>query len=55
QQAPQNQGQQNNRPIDSGDIIAKLDADFTLMAGELNRMIGHIHCEFNVSSLDYLE
>jgi len=47
--------QEQNDDIDSDDIIAKLDADFALMAGELNRMISCLLSEFNVKATDYLE
>ena len=30
---------EQNDDIDSDDVLAKLDADFALMAGELNRFI----------------
>jgi recombination associated protein RdgC len=41
--------------IDSDDVIAKLDADFALMAGELNRMLVCLLSEFNIKATDYLE
>jgi recombination associated protein RdgC len=41
--------------IDSDDAQGRLKANFTLMAGELNRMIHNLHCEFNVNTHDYLE
>ena len=44
-----------NDDIDSDDAQEKLIADFTLMAGELNRMIVNLHAEFNVNAEDYLE
>jgi recombination associated protein RdgC len=47
--------QEQNDDIDSDDVIAKLDADFTLMAGEINRMIASLLAEFNVKATDYLE
>lgn len=46
---------EQNDDIDSDDIVAKLDADFLLMAGELNRMINSLLTEFNVNAFDYLE
>ena len=47
--------QEQNDDFDSDDVLARLDADFALMAGELNRMIGSLHAEFSVSATDYLE
>lgn len=47
--------QEQNDDIDSDDIIAKLDADFSLMAGEINRMIDDLLAEFSVKTQDYLE
>jgi recombination associated protein RdgC len=46
---------EQNDDIDSDDIVAKLDADFTLMAGELNRLITNVYSLFNVKASDYLE
>lgn len=46
---------EQNDDIDSEDIQSKSIADFTLMAGELNRMIRGLHSEFNVKASDYLE
>lgn len=46
---------EQNDDIDSDDLQGKLTADFTLMAGELNRMIHNLYCEFNVNTNDYLE
>jgi recombination associated protein RdgC len=46
---------EQNDDIDSDDAQGRLEADFTLMAGELNRMIHNLHCEFNVNTHDYLE
>ena len=46
---------EQNDDIDSDDAQGRLEADFTLMAGELNRMIHNLHCEFNVKATDYLE
>jgi len=47
--------QEQNDDIDSDDVIAKLDADFALMAGEINRLINDLLSEFNVKTTDYLE
>jgi recombination associated protein RdgC len=47
--------QEQNDDIDSDDVIAKLDADFALMAGELNRMISALLAEFNLKASLYLE
>jgi len=47
--------QEQNDDIDSDDVVAKLDADFALMAGELNRLINDLLSEFNVKTTDYLE
>ena len=47
--------QEQNDDIDSDDVIAKLDADFALMAGEINRLIVDLLSEFNVKAKDYLE
>lgn len=47
--------QEQNDDIDSDDIIAKLDADFSLMAGEINRLIDDLLTEFAVKTSDYLE
>ena len=46
---------EQNDDIDHDDLNAKIMADFTLMAGELNRMIHSLHCEFSVKATDYLE
>tara|TARA_R110000772_G_scaffold51293_4_gene117778 strand:- start:290 stop:1225 length:936 start_codon:yes stop_codon:yes gene_type:complete len=46
---------EQNDDIDSDDAQGRLKADFTLMAGELNRMIGNLHAEFGVITTDYLE
>jgi recombination associated protein RdgC len=46
---------EQNDDIDRDDIVAKLDADFALMAGELNRMVERLLAEFNVNPFDYLE
>jgi recombination associated protein RdgC len=47
--------QEQNDDIDSDDVIAKIDADFTLMAGELNRFIADLLAEFSVKATDYIE
>jgi recombination associated protein RdgC len=47
--------QEQNDDIDSDDIVAKIDADFSLMAGEINRLINDLLSEFNVKATDYLE
>ena len=47
---------EQNDDIDSDDIVAKLDADFALMAGELNRMIASLyHDEFKIDARSMLE
>ena len=43
-----------NDDMDSDDC-AKFEADFILMAGELNKMISDLHNEFGVNVNDYLE
>ncbi|MGB1263286.1 MAG: recombination-associated protein RdgC [Cognaticolwellia sp.] len=47
--------QEQNDDIDSDDIVAKLDADFALMAGELNRFVDHLLAEFSLKATDYLD
>jgi recombination associated protein RdgC len=47
--------QEQNDDIDTDDIIAKLDADFALMAGELNRFIHDLLAEFSLKTTDLLE
>ena len=47
--------QEQNDDIDSDDVVAKLDADFALMAGELNRFIDNLLAEFSLKASDYLE
>ena len=47
--------QEQNDDIDSDDIVAKLDADFALMAGELNRFISELLAEFSMKTTDPLE
>jgi len=47
--------QEQNDDIDSDDILAKLDADFALMSGELNQMLHSLFNEFSDSPLHYLD
>lgn len=47
--------QEQNDDIDSDDIVAKIDADFALMAGELNRFIHDLLSEFSLKTTDLLE
>lgn len=47
--------QEQNDDIDSDDVLAKLDADFVLMVGELNRFIHELLYEFGLKTSDYLE
>ncbi|MCO4798227.1 MAG: recombination-associated protein RdgC [Colwelliaceae bacterium] len=46
---------EQNEDIDKDDVIARLDADFALMAGEINRFIDDLLAEFSVKTTDYLE
>jgi len=46
---------EQNDDIDKDDIIARLDADFALMAGELNRFINDLLAEFSLKATDCLE
>ncbi|GAA6203520.1 MULTISPECIES: recombination-associated protein RdgC [Thalassotalea] len=46
---------EQNEDIDKDDIVARLDADFALMAGEINRFIHDLLAEFSVKTTDYLE
>ena len=46
---------EQNDDIDSDNLNAKIMADFTLMAGELNRMINDLHAEFGDNAKNYLE
>ncbi|WP_286234799.1 recombination-associated protein RdgC [Thalassotalea sediminis] len=46
---------EQNEDIDKDDVLARLDADFALMAGELNRFIGDLLHEFDCKTSDYLE
>jgi len=47
--------QEQNDDMDSDDVVAKLDADFALMAGELNRLITDLLVEFSMKTSDPLE
>ncbi len=47
--------QEQNDDIDKDDVIARLDADFALMAGELNRFIDDLLAEFSLKARDCLE
>jgi recombination associated protein RdgC len=47
--------QEQNDDIDSEDIMAKLDADFALMSGEINRLIIDLLAEFSMKTTDYLD
>jgi len=46
---------EQNDDIDSDDVLARLDADFALMAGELNRFIDDLLAEFSLKAGDCLE
>ena len=46
---------EQNDDIDNDDVLAKLDADFVLMAGELNRFITDLLGEFSLKNTDYLD
>lgn len=46
---------EQNDDIDKDDIVARLDADFALMAGELNRFIADLLAEFSLTTKDYLD
>ncbi|KGJ91838.1 recombination-associated protein RdgC [Colwellia psychrerythraea] len=46
---------EQNDDIDSDDVVAKLDADFALMAGEINRFIIDLLAEFSMKTTDHLE
>ncbi len=46
---------EQNDDIDSDDVLAKLDADFALMSGELNRFIIDLLAEFSMKTTDHLE
>ena len=47
--------QDQNEDIDSDDVLARLDADFILMAGELNRFISALLAEFSLTTDAYLD
>lgn len=46
---------EQNDDIDKDDVLARLDADFALMAGELNRFINDLLAEFDIKATDYLD
>jgi recombination associated protein RdgC len=46
---------EQNDDIDSDDVVAKIDADFALMAGEINRLINDLFAQFSLKATDYLE
>lgn len=46
---------EQNDDIDTDDVVAKLDADFALMAGELNRFIVDLLAEFSMKTSDPLD
>ncbi|GAA5131746.1 recombination-associated protein RdgC [Thalassotalea piscium] len=46
---------EQNEDIDKDDMTARLDADFALMAGELNRLIKDLLAQFSLKSTDCLE
>ncbi|QOL27009.1 recombination-associated protein RdgC [Thalassotalea sp. LPB0316] len=45
---------EQNDDIDKDDIVARLDADFALMAGEINRFIDALLAEFSLKASDCL-
>jgi len=45
---------EQNDDIDKDDIVARLDADFALMAGEINRFIDALLGEFSLKAADCL-
>ncbi len=47
--------QEQNDDIDSDDVLTKIDADFTLMAGEINRLIIALLAEFSLKTEDTLQ
>ncbi|XQW85744.1 recombination-associated protein RdgC [Thalassotalea piscium] len=47
--------QEQNEDIDKDDMTARLDADFSLMAGELNRLIKDLLAQFSLKATDCLE
>lgn len=46
---------EQNDDIDKDDMVARLDADFALMAGEINRLITDLLAEFSLKTTEYLE
>ena len=46
---------EQNGDLDCDDHLARLDADFILMAGEINRLIVDLLFEFGLSTDEYLE
>lgn len=46
---------EQNDDIDSEDPLARLDADFILISGEVNRLIYNLHKAFDVNAIEYLE
>lgn len=46
---------EQNEDIDKDDVVARLDADFALMAGEINRFINDLLAEFSLKATDYLD
>lgn len=46
---------EQNDDIDKDDVVARIDADFALMAAELNRFIGDLLAEFSMKATDPLE
>ena len=46
---------EQNDDIDKDDVVARIDADFALMAGELNRFIDNLLAEFSLKATDCLE
>ncbi|REL36414.1 recombination-associated protein RdgC [Thalassotalea euphylliae] len=46
---------EQNDDIDKDDIVARLDADFALMSGEINRFITDLLAEFSLKTTDYLD
>lgn len=47
--------QEQNDDIDKADVAAKIDADFALMAGELNRLINDLFGQFSLNANQYLD
>ena len=47
--------QEQNDDIDKDDVVAKIDADFSLMAGEINRLVNELFAEFSITASQYLE